>query len=218
MATTTAADVLLDTLYEWGVEVIFGLPGDGINGIMELVAPTAGQDQVRSGPGTKNRRRFMACGYAKFYRQARRVCLATSGRAGGLHPAQLGFMDGENWTGNPCLRNYRSTLSTNLIRATYSQQDVELDNRCSRTWPVTNARGHGTYPCLRMSPSWHAAPPWLIAASHTSAFFPSGPARRRRHEKRGSKRNVPHHSSDVIRTAGARLPERQRICARRPNC
>jgi pyruvate dehydrogenase (quinone)/pyruvate oxidase len=31
----TAADVLIETLIDWGVEIIFGLPGDGINGIME---------------------------------------------------------------------------------------------------------------------------------------------------------------------------------------
>ena len=31
----TAAHVLVETLLDWGVEVIFGLPGDGINGIME---------------------------------------------------------------------------------------------------------------------------------------------------------------------------------------
>jgi hypothetical protein len=31
----TAADVLVEALMDWGVEVIFGLPGDGINGIME---------------------------------------------------------------------------------------------------------------------------------------------------------------------------------------
>ena len=30
----TAADVLIETLLDWEVEVIFGLPGDGINGIM----------------------------------------------------------------------------------------------------------------------------------------------------------------------------------------
>lgn len=33
----TAADILIDTLIDWGVEVIFGLPGDGINGIMETL-------------------------------------------------------------------------------------------------------------------------------------------------------------------------------------
>ena len=26
---TTAADVLIDTLSDWGVEIVFGLPGDG---------------------------------------------------------------------------------------------------------------------------------------------------------------------------------------------
>lgn len=33
----TVADVLVETLEEWGVEVVFGLPGDGINGIMEAL-------------------------------------------------------------------------------------------------------------------------------------------------------------------------------------
>lgn len=33
---TTGADVLIDTLIDWGVEVIFGLPGDGIDGIMRV--------------------------------------------------------------------------------------------------------------------------------------------------------------------------------------
>lgn len=31
----TAADILIETIMDWGVEVIFGLPGDGINGIIE---------------------------------------------------------------------------------------------------------------------------------------------------------------------------------------
>ena len=33
----TAADVLVETLLDWGVEVVFGLPGDRINGIMEAL-------------------------------------------------------------------------------------------------------------------------------------------------------------------------------------
>jgi pyruvate dehydrogenase (quinone) len=33
----TAADVLIETIHDWGVEVVFGLPGDGINGIMEAL-------------------------------------------------------------------------------------------------------------------------------------------------------------------------------------
>jgi pyruvate dehydrogenase (quinone)/pyruvate oxidase len=43
--TTTAADVLIDTLCDWGVQVIFGLPGDGINGIMEALRNR--QDRIR---------------------------------------------------------------------------------------------------------------------------------------------------------------------------
>ena len=35
--STTASDVLVGRLHEWGVEVVFGLPGDGINGIMEAL-------------------------------------------------------------------------------------------------------------------------------------------------------------------------------------
>jgi thiamine pyrophosphate-dependent acetolactate synthase large subunit-like protein len=40
-----AADILLDTIHRWGVEVVFGLPGDGINGIMEALRKR--QDKVR---------------------------------------------------------------------------------------------------------------------------------------------------------------------------
>ncbi len=43
--TMTAADVLIETIQDWGVEVIFGLPGDGINGIMEALRQR--QDCIR---------------------------------------------------------------------------------------------------------------------------------------------------------------------------
>ena len=33
----TASDILIEILQEWGVDTIFGLPGDGINGIMEAL-------------------------------------------------------------------------------------------------------------------------------------------------------------------------------------
>ncbi|HXT92247.1 MAG TPA: thiamine pyrophosphate-binding protein, partial [Trebonia sp.] len=37
MADQTASDVLVDRLIEWGVDTIFGLPGDGINGFMDAL-------------------------------------------------------------------------------------------------------------------------------------------------------------------------------------
>src|SRR6266403_487133 len=60
----TVADVLIETLLDWDVEVVFGLPGDGINGIMEALRTR--QDricfvQVRHEESAA----FMACGYAK---------------------------------------------------------------------------------------------------------------------------------------------------------
>ena len=33
----TTADILVRRLLDWGVSVVFGLPGDGINGIMEAL-------------------------------------------------------------------------------------------------------------------------------------------------------------------------------------
>jgi pyruvate dehydrogenase (quinone) len=41
----TAADVLIETLIDWDVEVVFGLPGDGINGVMEALRTR--QEKVR---------------------------------------------------------------------------------------------------------------------------------------------------------------------------
>ena len=37
MADQTASDVFADRLIEWGVDTIFGLPGDGINGFMDAL-------------------------------------------------------------------------------------------------------------------------------------------------------------------------------------
>ncbi|GJL48922.1 MAG: hypothetical protein NPIRA01_01490 [Nitrospirales bacterium] len=35
--TITAAELLIQTVHEWGVNVILGMPGDGINGIMDAL-------------------------------------------------------------------------------------------------------------------------------------------------------------------------------------
>src|SRR4030088_312927 len=78
----TAADVLVETIHEWGVDVIFGLPGDGINGIMEALRTRQQKIrfiQVRHEESAA----FMACGYAK-YTGRLGVCLATSG-PGAIH-------------------------------------------------------------------------------------------------------------------------------------
>ena len=52
--SATAADVLVDTLVDWGVEVVFGLPGDGVNGVIEAFARPA-RRSASSRSGTRNR-------------------------------------------------------------------------------------------------------------------------------------------------------------------
>lgn len=78
----TASDILIDTLAEWGVEVVFGLPGDGINGIMEALRTR--RDRVRFIQARhEEAAAFMATAYAKWTGKLG-VCLATTG-PGGSH-------------------------------------------------------------------------------------------------------------------------------------
>lgn len=79
---TTAADVLVEGIIDWGVDTVFGLPGDGINGIMEALRTR--QDRVRFiQVRHEEAAAFMACAYAK-YTGRLGCCLATSG-PGGIH-------------------------------------------------------------------------------------------------------------------------------------
>ncbi len=82
MASTIAAEALIERLADWGVDTVFGLPGDGINGIMEGLRRQ--QDRVRFVlVHHEEAAAFMACGYAKSTGRLG-VCLATSG-PGAIH-------------------------------------------------------------------------------------------------------------------------------------
>jgi pyruvate dehydrogenase (quinone) len=82
MATTIAAEAMIRRLADWGVDTVFGLPGDGINGIMEGLRRC--EDRVRFFlVHHEETAAFMACGYAKATGRLG-VCLATSG-PGGIH-------------------------------------------------------------------------------------------------------------------------------------
>jgi len=68
MATT--ADVLVERLECWGVDTVFGLPGDGINGILEALRKK--RDHIRFvHVRHEEAAAFAACGYAKFTGTAR---------------------------------------------------------------------------------------------------------------------------------------------------
>jgi pyruvate dehydrogenase (quinone) len=52
-------------LIDWGVDILFGLPGDGINDVMESLRTH--QDQIRFiQVRHEESAAFMACAYAKF--------------------------------------------------------------------------------------------------------------------------------------------------------
>lgn len=116
----TAADVLVQTLMDWGVDTIFGIPGDGINGIIEALRVR--QDKIRFiQTRHEEAAAFMACGYAKFTGKLG-VCLATSGPGGihllnGLYDAKL--------DGAPVLAI--TGMQFHDLVQTHTQQDVELD-------------------------------------------------------------------------------------------
>ena len=120
MATPTAADILIDTLIDFGVGVMFGLPGDGINGIIESLRNR--QDKIRFVQVRhEEAAAFMACAYAKWTGKLG-CCLATSGPGGihllnGLYDAKLDGVPVVAITG----------LQFHDLISTHTQQDVELD-------------------------------------------------------------------------------------------
>ena len=191
--SVTAADVLIETLCEWGVSVVFGLPGDGINGIMEALRKQQRHVrfvQVRHEEAAA----FMACGYAK-YTGKLGVCLGTSGPGGihllnGLYDAKL--------DGQPVLaitgHHYHDLIDT------HAQQDVDLD-KVFIDVAVYNAR--------IMGPS-HVEQVVNLACrtalgQHGVAHI-NFPVDLQEHEiEEHSKRNVPGHTSRVPAT-GVEVP------------
>jgi len=116
----TVADLLVTRLIDWGVDAIFGLPGDGINGIFEALRTH--QDKIRFiQVRHEEAAAFAACGYAK-YTGRLGVCLATSG-PGGIHLLN-GLYDAK-CDGQPVLAITGHTFH-DLI-GTHYQQDVDLD-------------------------------------------------------------------------------------------
>src|SRR5690349_22062842 len=116
----TVADLLVTRLIDWGVDVIFGLPGDGVNGIFEALRTH--QDKIRFiQVRHEEAAAFAACGYAK-YTGRLGVCLATSG-PGGIHLLN-GLYDAK-CDGQPVLAITGHTFH-DLI-GTHYQQDVDLD-------------------------------------------------------------------------------------------
>src|SRR5688572_27551552 len=195
MAKTTAADILIESLVDWGVDTIFGIPGDGINGIMEWLRKR--QDKIRFIQARhEESAAFMACAWAK-YTGKLGVCLSTSG-PGGIHLLN-GLYDAKG-DGQPVLAitgmHYHDLLGT------HAQQDVELD-KLFQDVCVYNTRIMGSAHIENVVDLACRTALTRHGVSHIA--FPVDFQEQEEPEK-GSQHNVLHHTSDVFAWS-AGLPE-----------
>lgn len=196
----TAADVLVEALEKWGVEVIFGIPGDGINGVMEALRKRKEKIrfvQVRHEEAAA----FMACGYAKFTGKLG-VCLATSGPGGihllnGLYDAKL--------DGQPVLA-ITGHQAHDLID-TWSQQDVDL-TRPFQDVAIYNTRVNG--PAHVASVTHLACRTALAYKGVAHINFPVDFQSMDVSDDMRSERNVPDHAEGGF-ARSARLPDMEGI-------
>src|SRR5437588_375076 len=181
----TGGEILVEALIEWGVDTVFGLPGDGINGVMEALR--AHKEEIRFvHVRHEEAAAFMACGYAKFTGKLG-VCLATSG-PGGLHLLN-GLYDAK-MDGQPVLaisgHHFHDLIDT------YAQQDVNLDRvfadvavYSTRVMGPEHVRNVADLACRK------ALSRRGVAHINFPVDFQSLPPEER------SERNVPKHTSDV---------------------
>ena len=192
----TAADVLIDTIHDWGADVVFGLPGDGINGLMEALRTR--QEKVRFVQVRhEESAALMACGYAKFTGKLG-VCLATSGPGAihllnGLYDAKLDQAPVLAITG----------MAYHDLIGTHTQQDVATDKlfidvakfneRVMSASHVENLADLACRTALAYRGVAHLAFPLDLQEQPATA-------------RRVNKRNIPHHTSDTF-ARSARLPD-----------
>ncbi|HEX5478317.1 MAG TPA: thiamine pyrophosphate-dependent enzyme [Dehalococcoidia bacterium] len=197
MAAKTGGDILIETLQDWGVDTIFGLPGDGINGIMEALRTR--QDSIRFVQVRhEEAAAFNACAYAK-YTGKLGVCLATSG-PGGIHLLN-GLYDAK-MDGQPVVAitgmHYHDLLDT------HSQQDIDLD-RVFMDVAAYSARVMGPAHVENVTDLACRTALGYRTVAHVSipTDFQSDTSQKLR-----TKQNVPHHTSDTQTTLEAVQDER----------
>jgi pyruvate dehydrogenase (quinone)/pyruvate oxidase len=190
----SGGDILVETLIKWGVDTIFGIPGDGINGVFEALRTR--QDKIRFVQVRhEESAAFAACAYAKFTGKLG-VCLATSG-PGGIHLLN-GIYDAK--LDNQPVLAITGAQHHDLIE-TLTQQDVALD----KLFMDATA-----YSARVMGPA-HVEPVVEQACRTALAYrqpthvmipvdFQSMPVEKR------SERNVEHHVSNIM-ARGGQLPE-----------
>jgi len=196
MADQTASDVFVDRLIDWGAEVIFGLPGDGINGFMDALR-TRG-DRIRYVHVRHEEVAAMAAvGYAKFTGKLG-VCFATSG-PGAVH-LMNGLLDAKVEQA-PVLAisgmTYHDLVGTSYLQDVnidYLMNDIALYNqRIMGPQHVTNVVDYACRTALAQRGPAHIAFP----IDYQAAPADSGTR---------YMRNVPGHTSATFQNP-VRIPE-----------
>ncbi len=195
--TTTASDVLVDRLIEWGVDTVFGLPGDGINGLMDALCKK--RDKLRYIHVRHEEVAAMAAvGYAKFTGRLG-VCFSTAS-PGAAHLLN-GLIDARVEQA-PILAisgmTYSDLIGTSYlqdINTDYLFNDVALFNeRIMGPSSITNLVDYACRTALTQRGPAHLAFP----IDYQAAPADSGPR---------YQRNVPGHTSPAYRPP-VRVPTR----------
>ena len=199
-AGRNGAELLVDALIAWGVDTIFGMPGDGINGVMEAIRSREGQlrfIQVRHEESAA----LMACAHAKWTGKLG-CCLATTGPGGihllnGLYDAKLDKAPVIAVTGLP----YHDLIDT------FTQQDVDFgklfadvaaySTRIMSAAHVDNAVSLACRIAVTQRTVAHVSIPVDVQEQSIEEAEPSA-------------RNVAHHVS-FAKTDGQRVPDEDSI-------
>ncbi|MCW5980835.1 MAG: pyruvate oxidase [Bryobacteraceae bacterium] len=180
----------------WGVDTVYGIPGDGINGLIEGFRKR--QDDIRFiQTRHEESAALMACAHAKFTGRLG-VCVATSGPGGihllnGLYDAKL--------DGAPVLAI--TGLQFHDLIGTHTQQDVALDKLFMDVC-VYNERVMGPNHVEQLVDL--ACRTALAYRGVAHLTVPVDIQEKTPDEGFISKRNQPHHSADLFRRGG-RAPE-----------
>ncbi|HEX3364981.1 thiamine pyrophosphate-dependent enzyme [Phenylobacterium sp.] len=184
----TASDVLVDTLAKWGVGVVFGIPGDGVNGVIEALRKR--QDDIRFiQVRHEEAAAFMATAYAKFTGKLG-CCLSTSG-PGGIHLLN-GLYDAK-MDGAPVIAI--TGLQFHDLVGSFTQQDVALDKlfedvACFNERIMGPAHVEGMTELACRTALARRQPAHLtICVDHQSEALK---------KDKPSERNLPHHISNVM--------------------
>lgn len=196
----TASDVLVESLIDWGVEVIFGLPGDGINGFVEALRTR--KDRIRYIHVRHEETAAMAAtGYAKFTGKLG-VCFSTAA-PGAVH--MLNGLYDAKIDGAPVLAitgmTYHDLIGTHYLQdmnQDYLYQDVAFYNQ--RLMGPAHAKNIVDYAC-RAALSHRAVSHIALPLDYQTADMS---------DQKRSKRNLKGHTSEAF-TVPKRVPEREQL-------